>query len=127
MRLIAETHARPVTLVVDGEEAGDVAVDLTVWLDHHGWQSGKGRLDGSRSQIFQALDAGRAEVRFEGERFGIVIDDISPGRPAHFVLAGELPEALVCRWRPDGTASPSAIRMSATSRPSIRSVPHARP
>jgi hypothetical protein len=23
-------------------------VDLTVWLDHHGWQSGKGRLDGRR-------------------------------------------------------------------------------
>jgi hypothetical protein len=68
-----------------------------------------------------------AEVRFEGERFGIVIDDISPDQPAHFVLVGDLPEALVCRWRPDGTASPSAIRMSATSRPSIRSVPHARP
>ena len=127
MRLIAETHARPVTLVVDGEEAGDVAVDLTVWLDHHGWQSGKGRLDGSRSQIFRALDAGHAEVSFEGERFGIVIDDISPGRPAHFVLAGELPEALVCRWRPDGTAGPSAIRVSPTSHPWIRSVPHARP
>ena len=127
MRLIAETRARPATLVVNGQEAGDVAVDLTVWLDHHGWQSGKGRLDGSRSQIFQALDAGHAEVSFECERFGIVIDDISPGRPAHFVLAGDLPEALVARWRPDGTAGPSAIGMSPTSRRSIRSVPHARP
>jgi hypothetical protein len=66
-------------------------------------------------------------VSFEGERFGIVIDDISPGRPAHFVLVGDLPEALVCRWRPDATASPSAIKISATSRPSIHGVPHARP
>ena len=127
MKLIAETRARPVKLIVDGDEIGDVSVDLSVWLDHHGWQSGMGRLDGSRSQIFRALDAARAEVSFEGERFRIVIDDIAPGRPAHFVLTGDLPEPLVGRWRRDGKARHSEIRMPPTSRPSIRSVPHARP
>jgi hypothetical protein len=113
VKLIAETHAQPVKLVVDGDEAGDVRVELSVWLDHHGWQSGKGRLDGSRSQIFQALNAGCAELRFEGERFGIVINDISPGRPAHFVLSGDLPEALVGRWPPAMSPS-SSIRRAVT-------------
>jgi hypothetical protein len=99
MRLIAETRDHPVKLAVYGERIGEAAMDIAVWLDHLGRQSGVGILHGDPSLISIALEEVDVEVSCVGERFHIVIDHALAARQARFELLSEVPEPLLGAWR----------------------------
>jgi hypothetical protein len=99
MKLIAETMSHPVKLVVSDDEIGEVSMDITIWLDHNGRQSGVGTIHGEPSLISTALEEVDVEVNCGGERFNVVIDRILETRHARFELLGEVPEPLLGIWR----------------------------
>jgi len=99
MKLIAETRSHPVRLVVSGDRIGELSMDIAVWLDHNGRQSGAGTLHGEPSLISTALEEVDVEVNCAGERFNIVIDRILATRQARFELLDEVPEPLLGVWR----------------------------
>ncbi len=99
MRLIAETKGHPVSLLVLGDNIGEAAMDIAVWLDHNGSQAGVGTLHGGPPLISAALEEVDLEVRCLGERFHIVVDRAVTARQARFEVLGEVPEPLLGIWR----------------------------
>ena len=99
MKLIAETKDQPVRLIVCGDFIGELSMDIAVWLDHHGWQSGIGTLLGDESLIAAALEEVDVEVSYAGQRFDIIIDHVLAAQRARFALLGEVPESLLGAWR----------------------------
>ena len=99
MKLVAETRSHPVRLVVSGDRIGDLSMDLAVWMDHNGEQSGVGILHGEPFLISTALEEVDVEMSCSGERFKVVVDRILSIRQAHFELLGEVPESLLGAWR----------------------------
>jgi hypothetical protein len=99
MRLIAETRGHPVNLVVCGDKIGEASMDIAVWLDHRGRQSGVGTLHGDPTLISIALEEVDVEVSCVGERFHVVIDHECATRQAGFELLSEVPEPLLGAWR----------------------------
>jgi hypothetical protein len=99
MKLIAETRSQPVRLVVSGDEIGAVSMDITVWLDHNGRQSGVGTFHGEPSLISTAMEEVDVEVNCAGERFNVIIDRVLAARQARFELLDEVPEPLLGVWR----------------------------
>ena len=99
MKLIAETRSQLVRIVVAGDEIGALSMDITVWLDHNGRQSGVGTLHGETSLIATALEEVDVEVNCAGERFNVVIDRFLGARQARFELLDEVPEPLLGVWR----------------------------
>jgi hypothetical protein len=99
MKLIAETRSHPVRLVVSGDKLGESSMDIAVWLDHNGRQSGVGTLHGEPCLISTALEEVDVEVSCVSERFHIVIGHALAAQQARFELLGEVPEPLLGAWR----------------------------